>query len=681
MFQILKKNTAKTQRRKAIFNYFATLRLCGEKKNCSICLLVLLLSFCYFDASAQGKKFLIRSGDNAMKIKNYSAAVKLYYSALQKDTSSLTFKFKYAEALRLNNNPQAAEKYYKQVLRRDTINFPTTYCNLASALKNEGKYDEAIKYYQLFMQKFKSRKISDTNLAQNQLDAIDYIKKNNVIDNKIKITKLHFDIENVFSEFGAFLQNDTTMTFTALSSTKDDTTQFVSKMYKTSKSGDEWLDVTQFDTTLNGSNFYNANYTFSKKQQAIYFSRCANGSNKIHIYRCKIYKGKLKKPELLRRPINIDTVNSTHPFILKATKGEIMIFASDRKGSLGGYDLWSVAMDSLGSFGTVRNLGANVNTTQDEITPFYDRTDSTLYYSSNNFTGFGGFDVFKAKGTLENLQKSQNMGQPINSAANDLYFFPDTKHKRGYFTSNRPGSYVFDRESCCNNIYTFKIPDPPPPDSLHKPALISQRPPAIDTFPEISSKQIVEKIKDFLPISIYFDNDSPNPQSNDTTTSENYTDLINDYLERETEFETKYQKMQKDKQKAKKEIADLFNNKIEKGSLDLTMVAENVNKLLIKGKKVQITLKGYSSPLHSDQYNFNLSKRRIQSVKNFFQTYDNGLFEKYLSSHQFTITEQAFGKKLASKNISSNRNDVAQSVFSPEASLERKVEITNLLIK
>jgi len=97
----------------------------------------------------------------------------------------------------------------------------------------------------------------------------------------------------------------------------------------------------------------------------------------------------------------------------------------------------------------------------------------------------------------------------------------------------------------------------------------------------------------------------------------------------------------------------------------------------MEGKECLVTLKGYCSPLASTDYNINLAKRRVSCLRNYFNEYDNGIFQKYMQTDKglLKFTEEAIGKLLADPTVSDNPNDQRNSVYSRKAAKERKIQI------
>ena len=119
--------------------------------------------------------------------------------------------------------------------------------------------------------------------------------------------------------------------------------------------------------------------------------------------------------------------------------GKTLYFAGkDLPGiSYGGYDIYVCYLEN-GNWSTPVNLGANINTSGDEISPFVDE-EGILYFASEGHLGFGGFDVFRAEQINGTWKDIRNLGYGVNSSQDDLYFIYDYPNEMGYFSSNRKG--------------------------------------------------------------------------------------------------------------------------------------------------------------------------------------------------------------------------------------------------
>jgi len=98
----------------------------------------------------------------------------------------------------------------------------------------------------------------------------------------------------------------------------------------------------------------------------------------------------------------------------------------------------------------------------------------------------------------------------------------------------------------------------------------------------------------------------------------------------------------------------------------------------LSGRTVNLYFRGYASPISVNEYNFNLGRRRINSLLNDVNGYRGGVLRKYIDSGQLVLTERSFGETTASKEVSDDPNDPRRSIFSPAASRERRVEIEEI---
>lgn len=143
-----------------------------------------------------------------------------------------------------------------------------------------------------------------------------------------------------------------------------------------------------------------------------------------------------------------EAVSFCHPCLLP--DGKTLIFCSNMKGGYGGMDLYKASWnESRKSWENIVNLGAYVNTENDELYPFYEQ--GQLYFASNGHVGLGGFDIYEARffeggiveGTLSHFP------YPINSTFNDFAVSLEKGRGKGYFTSDRRGGKGLD------DIYSF----------------------------------------------------------------------------------------------------------------------------------------------------------------------------------------------------------------------------------
>lgn len=178
--------------------------------------------------------------------------------------------------------------------------------------------------------------------------------------------------------------------------------------------------------------------TFSSDFKTMYFTRPLETNSKEKIYQAVISSGNNTQTGWSENTEPLvfcnDNSNYSHPSI--SVNGESMIFASDRKGTAGGMDLF-ISKKEGKSWSTPENLGNEINTKGNELFPFLD-SDNNLFFSSNGLPGLGGFDIFTCKFNGKSWDKPLNLTQLINSAGDELAFtMSKSDGKTGFFTSRQ----------------------------------------------------------------------------------------------------------------------------------------------------------------------------------------------------------------------------------------------------
>jgi outer membrane protein OmpA-like peptidoglycan-associated protein len=155
------------------------------------------------------------------------------------------------------------------------------------------------------------------------------------------------------------------------------------------------------------------------------------------------------EPVMLDESINVPGSNTQQPFVA----GNIIYYASDRLGSLGGFDIWYATLDAAGTPSNPQNLGSVINTKYDEQAPYYHQASNTLVYSSNGRIGMGGYDFFYSNGPSSKWGEPINFGYPVNSVKDDIYFTSQGTARNIleniYFSSDRSAE-------CCLELFSLK---------------------------------------------------------------------------------------------------------------------------------------------------------------------------------------------------------------------------------
>ena len=228
-------------------------------------------------------------------------------------------------------------------------------------------------------------------------------------------------------------------------------------LYKATMTANGTMEgIIPFSDEIN-TDSHESSATFSNDAKTMYFNRTNKTRTKTdadRIAHIKIFKAELvdgKWTHVTELPFNSNAYSTEHPTLSK--DGKTLYFASDMPGTIGGFDIYKVAINDDGTYGEPENLGDKVNTKHREQFPFISEI-GVLYFSSDGHQGYGGLDVLRSNIVNGDFDKPVNLGGSINSSLDDFAYTVREKNNKGYVSSNRNGYdrlYGFAREE---NILT-----------------------------------------------------------------------------------------------------------------------------------------------------------------------------------------------------------------------------------
>jgi len=189
----------------------------------------------------------------------------------------------------------------------------------------------------------------------------------------------------------------------------------------------------------------------SAKGETIYV-RIQNDKND-DIYACGIVGYVCETMTKLHLGIDLKTISGKISF---DDKDNILFFAADLPGGFGGLDIYKVEKKANGNWTKPQLLGSEINTDRDEDAPFWHPASNTLYFSSQGHNSMGGFDIFKSTFKNNKFEKAINLGFPINTLKDNIYFSLTENGDYGYFCESQYDD--FDN----NDIYSINFMKPFP---------------------------------------------------------------------------------------------------------------------------------------------------------------------------------------------------------------------------
>lgn len=484
----------------------------------------------------------------------------------------------------------------------------------------------------------------------------------------VTIKPLPSTINSHFSEYAGKLLPDSTFLFTAMrNNTAEDIEHFFETnwycyLYESTALGEgRFSRAKPLPRNINNHKYFNSNFCLSEDGKRMILTRCVRvGEGDLHcsLWHSEKEKGTWKKPVQLSSVINQKGSSSMQPCLLQLPEYDVLYFASDRSGGYGKSDIWYSIIKN-DNFQEPVNLGSMINTEGDEVSPFYDKAHNILYFSSDEHLSIGDFDIFCSEGALGRWQPVKRLERPFNSEYNDFYFTVNQDGSSGFLSSNRPYQDLVMDDTCCNDIYyvEWKLPE--------------KETVAVDT-----PQSIHEKIASVLPITLYFQNDCPDPKSVSDTTDKDYLELYNTYIGDIQEYIHKSGQglTGEEQRRAMYAMAGFIRDSVQTGYTRLLRLQQYLTEAMENGDTVDLAISGFASPLHNSEYNKHLSSRRIVSLLNYLRKADNGRLSPYLSGEKPGL--QLYISPEGAVNHSFETDEVRETVFGLRAAKDRKIVIS-----
>lgn len=404
--------------------------------------------------SLQAQEAKLASADKKYEKYAFVDAIKTYERVAEKGYKSVDLFQKLGNAYYFNAKLEQANKWYDELFAMNQPVDAEYYYRYSQTLKATGDYAKANQVLEQFNQK-NAEDIRAKNYVGNK-NYLDVIKANSGRYNVEATT-----INSEYSDYGTSFYNQKLL-FTSARDTGGFakkrhtwTNQSFTKIYAAAVLSDGSLGKPEkFNTSIN-SKFNEATPVITKDGKTIYFTRNnyndgKKGKNAEKVTLLKIYRGTLdgdKWVNIKELPFTSNEFSVAHPALSPDEK--TLYFSSDMPGTFGGADLFKVAINDDGTFGTPINLGKGINTEGRETFPHV-TDENELYFASDGQLGLGGLDVFVSKINNDGtFGEAKNIGSPVNGPKDDFAYIIDTKTRKGFFSSNR------DSEKGYDDIYSF----------------------------------------------------------------------------------------------------------------------------------------------------------------------------------------------------------------------------------
>ncbi|MDJ1481185.1 OmpA family protein [Cytophagaceae bacterium YF14B1] len=387
---------------------------------------------------------LVAEGDAAYNIGGKMLALETYELALKANPNNVRANFMAGKCILETIDKGRASKYLQKAYELDPKVSKDILFLIAESYHLGFKFDEAIDYYQKYTTELKAGGLKTTEAknslakTEKRVKECENARKFTAEPNAYQSTNAGDGVNSIHPEYGVAVNKDETMM--VFTSRRDGSTgignvdtdlQFYEDIYISYFKDGKWQPAKNIGSPIN-TEYHDASIGLSPDGKTLYLYKDENGGD--------IYVSEMNEDSTWTDPHPIDQqVNSKYNenSISISADGLTMFFTSDRPGGLGGIDIWMCKKDKRGRWGKPENMGAPVNTPNNEDGPFIDYDGKTLYFSSNAHEGMGGYDVFVSEfdSASKKWKEPVNIGYPISTPDNDIYFVKSGDSKYGYYAS------------------------------------------------------------------------------------------------------------------------------------------------------------------------------------------------------------------------------------------------------
>ncbi|MCB9233399.1 MAG: OmpA family protein [Bacteroidia bacterium] len=423
----------------------------------SILLCGLLLCGAVYGQPGKGKKTgPLKQAKEHLLYEEYEQAIPHVRSLLQEEPGSAYYNFWMGKCLYLTYKKNQALPYFDKTnaINPDVDREFHFYYGLT--LHYNLFFERAIEQYRIDLERYTP---NSTNYlwVENRIEQCMYANKltQRREGRKVRINNMGQAINSPYAEHSPVISaNDSLLIYTArrpdCQGARPEDHFYDEDVYVARRlANGDWAEAMNIGTPVNGKG-HDATILLNNKGDKMYLYRHTK-DGAFYETKFDTLGKKWREPKKLKKPFN----SKYYEACIAENPGEnLIIFSSDRPGGFGGRDLWLSRKDDKGNWSSPENLGSEINTPFDDDAPYIHPDGKTLYFSSNGPNSLGGFDIFVTEydSISEGWLPPLNMGHPVNTPDDDIYFSISSSGKYGYYSSGKEGGYGE------KDIYQIKFP-------------------------------------------------------------------------------------------------------------------------------------------------------------------------------------------------------------------------------
>jgi len=395
-----------------------------------------LISIGQTDGYSKKDKIAYEEADSYIAYGDYKTAAELFEELYKKDQANPWINYKLGLSYYELHDFEKAKPYLKRSI--NTVESAKYY--LAQILHYQSYIDEA----ELMLKSIQSSEI-DQKEIQRILDQIEFARIQFKNPQEVTIKNVGEQINSEYPDYVPLITaNEEYLYFTSRRPNeehqlKDVTGQYYEEVYMSLSIDEQWTKAAPIKGNINTEK-HDACVGLSPDGNRMFLFKTNTNLIGGDLYESQQINGFWSTPLKMSDKINGEF--SIEPSASISIDDRTFYFSSNREGGYGGFDLYRVVKLPNGEWSEAMNLGNKINTPFDDDAPFIHPDGNTLYFSSKGHQSMGGYDIFKSKLTSDNQWGAvENLGFPINTTTDDIYFVIGANEHHGYYSSAKTGGF------------------------------------------------------------------------------------------------------------------------------------------------------------------------------------------------------------------------------------------------
>ena len=388
----------------------------------------------------------IELGDEIMEKESvfYKNAIAHFLIAYKLNPNNSLLNFKLGKCYLHSSFRSKCTTYFEKAYQLNPEVDPEILYYLGIGYHLDMQFDKAIQSFNAMIALFKGKdKTGIVDEMKKYIRQCEYAKEMVKNPVRVKIDNVGGDINSQYPDYSPVITADESeMIFT---SRRPETTgggidPFMNEpfedMYISDRINNKWGKARNMGATVN-TDGHDSNCGLSADGQKFLIYKDVNHGD---VFESVLTGTVWSAPEKLNKNINTEAHESSSSY---TPDGNTIYFVSDKEGGLGGRDIYTSTKSLKGKWGEAVNLGSIINTSEDEEGIFVHPDGKTIYFSSKGHQSMGGYDVFKSiyNDSLKSWSKPENIGYPINTTDEDVFFSVAASGKHAYYSSVRADGY------------------------------------------------------------------------------------------------------------------------------------------------------------------------------------------------------------------------------------------------